>query len=172
MVVLAIGLLRVRFTMRVVISGSTENDIRLIEMSVAESGFDVSLVISGGAKGIDTLAVEWAVENNIPVEVFEAAWDNLDHPDAIIKTSPWGQKYDAKAGLRRNELMAVHADALIAIWDGQSKGTKHMIKMARKRDLPIFVYRTDIPCKTGHLKRENKKEFYARLTKLANDHGW
>ncbi len=159
--------------MKVVISGSrTINDIKLIEMSVAESGFDVSEVISGGAKGIDTLAVEWAVENDIPINVFEAAWNNLDHPDALIKTSRWGQKYDARAGLRRNELMAVYADALIAIWDGKSKGTKHMLKMARKRELPTFVYRTDLPIKTGHLKRETKREFYARLTKLAKDNGF
>lgn len=160
--------------MRVVISGSrTENDIRLIEMSVAESGFDVSQVISGGAKGIDTLAVEWAVENDIPYDnSFTANWNDLSHPDALIKINKWGQKYDAKAGFRRNELMAVYGEALIAIWNGKSPGTKHMIKMARKRELPIFVYRTDIPCKTGHLKRENKREFYARLTKLANDHGW
>ena len=47
-----------------------------------------------------------------------------------------------------------------------------MIKMARKRELPIFVYRTDIPKKTGHLKRETKKEFYDRITKIANAHGW
>lgn len=141
-------------------------------MSVAESGFEVSEVISGGAKGIDIKAIEWAVKNDIPVNVFEAAWSNLDHPDALIKTTKWGQKYDAKAGLRRNELMAVHGDALIAIWDGKSKGTKHMIKMARARDLPIFVYRTDIPCKTGHLKRETKREFYARLAQIANEHGW
>ena len=159
--------------MKVVISGSrTITDIKLIEMSVAESGFDVSEVISGGAKGVDTLAVEWAVKNDIPVEVFEAAWDFLDHPDALIKTSSWGKKYDARAGLRRNELIAVHSDALIAIWDGKSKGTKHMIKMARKRDLPIFIYRTDYPAKTGHDKRETKREFYARLSKLANEHGW
>lgn len=141
-------------------------------MSVAESGFDISEVISGGAKGIDTLAVEWAVENDIEVTVFEAAWHNLDHPDAIIKTTKWGQKYDARAGLRRNELMAVHAEAVIAIWDGQSKGTKHMLKMARKRELPTFVYRTDIPCKTGFLKRETKREFYARLAQIANEHGF
>jgi predicted Rossmann fold nucleotide-binding protein DprA/Smf involved in DNA uptake len=159
--------------MRVVICGSrSENDSKLIEMSVAESGFDITEVISGGAKGIDTRAVEWAVENDIEVTVFEADWNNLDYPDAIIKTTKWGQKFDARAGLRRNELMAVYAEGVIAIWDGKSKGTKHMIAMARKRELPIFVYRTDFPYKTGFLKHETKREFYARLSKIAVDNGW
>jgi len=47
-----------------------------------------------------------------------------------------------------------------------------MIKMARKRDLPIFIYRTDYPAETGHDKRETKREFYDRLAKIANEHGW
>lgn len=159
--------------MRVAICGSRSIiDPKLIEMSVAESGFDVTEVISGGAKGVDTLAVEWAVKNDISINVFEAAWSNLDHPDALIKTTKWGQRYDARAGLRRNEVIAVHAEALILIWDGKSTGSKHMIAMARKRALPIFIYRTDYPAKTGHDKRESKREFYARLSKLANDNGF
>lgn len=159
--------------MKIIVSGSRSiNDPKLIEMAVAESGFDVSEIISGGAKGIDTLAVEWAVKNDVPINVFEAAWDNLDHPDALIKTTKWGQKYDARAGLRRNELMSVYSEALIAIWDGKSKGTKHMIAMARKRDLPIFIYRTDHPYKTGHDVRESKREFYARMARVANEHGF
>lgn len=68
--------------------------------------------------------------------------------------------------------MAVHAEASIIIWDGKSKGTKHMLAMARKRDLPIFIYRTDLPFKTGHDKRESKREFYARLSKIAQNNGW
>lgn len=159
--------------MRVIISGSrTIIYGRLIDMAVAESGFDVTEVVSGGAKGIDTLAVEWAVKNNIPVNVFEAAWDNLSYPDAIIKTTKWGQKYDARAGLRRNETMSVYGEALIAIWDGKSKGTKHMLAIARKRDLPTFIYRTDLPFKTGPVIRETKREFYARLAQKARDHGF
>ena len=155
--------------MKVVISGSrTINDSSLIDMAVAESGFDISQVVSGGAKGVDSLAVAWAEKNEIPVEIFAATWDILTHPDAIIRTTKWGQKYDAKAGLRRNELMAVYGQALIAIWDGTSHGTKHMIKQARKRELPIFVYRTDLPYKTGMLEYESRKQFYARIVKQVN----
>lgn len=141
-------------------------------MAVAESGFDVGEVVSGCAKGIDTQAIEWAEKNDIPVAPFEANWSDLSHPDALIKTTKWGQKYDARAGLRRNEVMAVYADALIAIWDGKSPGTRHMLKMARKREIPAFVYRTDLPFKTGHVVRETKREFYARLAQKAHNNGF
>lgn len=155
--------------MKVVISGSRSIlDSGIVDMAVAESGFEVSEVISGGAKGVDSLGESWAEKNEIPVTVFAANWEILTHPDAIIRTNSWGQKYDSKAGLRRNELMAVYADALIAIWDGKSRGTKHMIKMARKRELPIYVYRTDIPRKSGHMEYETKRQFYQRVTKQAN----
>lgn len=64
--------------------------------------------------------------------------------------------------------MAVYAEALIAIWDGRSKGTKHMIAMAKKRELPIFIYRTDIPRLTGHVQYETREQFYRRMAQQAN----
>ena len=48
--------------------------------------------------------------------------------------------YGKRAGVRRNEEMADMADALIAIWDGSSPGTKHMIEVARRRGLKIYVH--------------------------------
>jgi len=156
--------------MRVIISGSRSiNDPRVLDMAIIDAGFEITEVVSGCAKGVDTEAIAWAEENNIPVEPFPADWSNLSHPDAIIKTQPWGEKYDARAGLRRNELMAVYADALIAIWDGKSPGTKHMIKMARKRGLPIYIYRTDASARSGHLQYETKHQFLSRMIKRANE---
>ncbi len=156
--------------MKVIISGSrtVTDDVDYVDMSVAESGFDVTEVVSGCAKGADTLAIKWAEKYNIPIQPFEANWSDLSNPDALIKVNGWGQKYDAKAGLRRNELMAVYGEALIAIWDGKSKGTKHMIKMAKKRELPIFIYRTDIPRLTGHVQYETRDSFYRRIIQQTN----
>jgi len=156
--------------MKVVISGSRDiTEPEIIDWAIEDSGFQVTEVISGGAKGVDILAMLWAERNSVPVDVFEPDWTNLTHPDALIKTHSWGQKYDARAGLRRNELMAVAAEALIAIWDGRSSGTKHMIKMAKKRELPIYVYRTDIGTKSGHVKYETREQFYQRMARTARE---
>ena len=83
------------------------------------------VIISGCARGADTLGLRYASENAFDVEKYPAEWD----------------KYGKKAGYMRNVEMAENADALIAFWDGKSKGTKHMIDIATERNLPIRVIR-------------------------------
>ena len=83
------------------------------------------VIISGCARGADTLGLRYASENTFDVEEYPADWD----------------KYGKKAGYLRNVEMAENANALIAFWDGKSKGTKHMIDIATERNLPIRVIR-------------------------------
>lgn len=83
------------------------------------------VIISGCARGADTLGLRYASENAFDVEEYPADWN----------------KYGKKAGYMRNVEMAENADALIAFWDGESKGTKHMIDIATERNLPIRVIR-------------------------------
>ena len=83
------------------------------------------VIISGCARGADTLGLRYASENAFDVEEYPADWD----------------KYGKKAGYVRNVEMAENADALIAFCDGKSKGTKHMIDIATERNLPIRVIR-------------------------------
>jgi hypothetical protein len=66
---------------------------------------------------------EWAARNNIPVELFPADWD----------------RFGRSAGHRRNADMAARAEALVALWDGKSPGTKGMIDIARQRGLKVHV---------------------------------
>ena len=81
------------------------------------------VIISGCARGADTLGLRYASENAFDIEEYPANWD----------------KYGKKAGYMRNVEMAENADALIAFWDGKSKGTKHMIDIATERNLPTRV---------------------------------
>ena len=83
------------------------------------------VIISGCARGADTLGLRYASENAFDAEEYPADWD----------------KYGKKAGYVRNVEMAENADALIAFWDGKSKGTKHMIDIATERNLPTRVIR-------------------------------
>lgn len=95
--------------------------------AVKMSHFVVTEVVSGTARGIDQAGEMWAMQHDIPVKRFPADWD----------------MYGKSAGYRRNTEMAEYANALIAIWDGQSRGTKHMIDEAAKRNLEVFVYRVN-----------------------------
>jgi len=109
--------------MRVIIAGSREiKDASLVERAIAESGFVITEVVEGGARGVDTLAFDWAHRRGIPVKVFVPDWS-----------------IGRQAGILRNVEMADYADAVIAIWNGKSRGTEHMINVAHKRQMPLYV---------------------------------
>lgn len=80
-------------------------------------------IVSGGANGADKLGERYAKERKIPYVVFPADWE----------------KHGKSAGILRNTSMAGYADALIAFWDGKSRGTEHMIEVAKFKKLPVRV---------------------------------
>jgi hypothetical protein len=109
--------------MRTIIAGSrTIGDIRLIDLAVDESGFTITRVISGCAMGVDALGEQWAEVRGVPISKFPADWE-----------------LGRGAGFQRNCQMAINADALIAVWDGRSKGTAHMIIEAHRKGLKVYV---------------------------------
>ena len=110
--------------MKVIIAGGrTITDYSLVYSALAESQFIPTEIVSGMAPGVDTLAIQYAQENNLPLKEFHADW----------------KTHGRSAGPRRNREMANYADALIAIWDGESRGTKNMIEEATKRNLQVYV---------------------------------
>jgi len=126
--------------MKVIIAGSRSiTDFETIKKAIGCCPFSISEVVSGGAKGVDLLGEKYASEENLPVSVFKPSWSNLEAPGAVVKTNRYG-KYNAKAGIDRNEEMGDYADALIAVWDGESTGTKHMIEYMGFLDKKVFIY--------------------------------
>jgi len=81
-------------------------------------------IISGGARGIDTFAEDFAHNFNIDLQVFKPDW----------------AKYGRKAGFIRNEDIIKNCDICLAIWDGESHGTKHDLELCEqyKKDLVLF----------------------------------
>lgn len=111
--------------MRTIIAGSRAiHNYDLLKGYVAKAKVDVSVIISGGATGVDNLAIRYAKEHNIPCEIYIPNW----------------QTYGRGAGFIRNQKMANKAEALIAIWDGMSRGTSHMINIARGMNLMVVVF--------------------------------
>lgn len=110
--------------MKTIIAGSrTISDLAIVEKAVFDSGFKITEVVSGGARGVDNLGEKYAANNNLPLKLFRADWKRLGK----------------SAGYVRNREMAGYAAALVAVWDGESKGTKNMIEEARKYSLKVFV---------------------------------
>lgn len=82
-------------------------------------------IVCGEAKGADSLGRRYAEEMGLEILSFPAQWE----------------KYGKSAGYRRNEEMAQVADGLVAFWDGESKGTKHMIDHMKALGKPVKIVR-------------------------------
>lgn len=112
----------------------------------------ITEVVSGVALGVDTFGELWADNNEIVVTPFEAEWNNFDLPFCVIKYTKNGRKYNAAAGVYRNQQMAEYADMLVLIYDGESSGSTDMLNRATQQKLVIWAYNTT----TGEINFINK----------------
>jgi hypothetical protein len=97
-----------------VVGSRTWNDMRSIFRVLDE--LNPSEIVTGGAEGADRIAEEWSTVFFVPVKVFRPDW----------------KKYGKKAGALRNQQIVDYCDKLVAFWDGESKGTKISIAIAKK----------------------------------------
>jgi len=100
-----------------------------------------TIIVSGGGGKVDKKAEEIAKRLGFKTEIYPADWNNLTHPDAVIKVNKFGKKYDANAGHRRNEQIAIASDKIVAFWDGKSPGTASTLRFATKHNKPYEIIR-------------------------------
>ena len=107
--------------MKVAVIGSRNLEIsdfgKFIPQGVCE-------IVSGGAKGVDTCAKNYALENSIKYTEFLPQYD----------------KYGKFAPLKRNLEIIDYADLVLAFWDGSSSGTKYVIENCKKKKVDLKVY--------------------------------
>lgn len=90
-----------------------------------------STVVSGGARGVDSVAAEAAEVYGHSTMIFPAAWRTKNG------------KFDKGAGYKRNKDIVRAADKIVAFYDGQSKGTAHTIKLALAAKKPLVIIGPD-----------------------------
>jgi hypothetical protein len=111
--------------MRVIIAGSRDLDIDTLTVAttVLLSGWKITEVVCGGARGPDTAGELWGIRMGLTIHYFLPQW----------------KEYGKSAGFIRNQQMADYSDALIAFWDGHSRGTAHMINAMRELGKPVYI---------------------------------
>jgi len=113
--------------MKLVIAGSRgfSNYKLLREMAdvVVKDSLEEIEIVSGGARGADVLGEKYAKERGFPVKSFPANWD----------------LHGKAAGYIRNEEMAEYGNYVLLFWDGESKGTQHMAKLAEKHGCKVYL---------------------------------
>ncbi len=107
--------------MKIAIVGSRSITADIPENCIPENTTEI---FSGGAKGIDTSAREYARKHHIFLT------DILPEYDLYGRTAP----------LIRNDLIISLADKVIIFWDGKSKGTDYIVKKCKKTSKPFDLY--------------------------------
>lgn len=94
-----------------------------VATAIAQHNLAPTAVLCGEARGPDTWGRLWAEQRGIPVISYPADWE----------------RYERSAGMIRNREMIGAADAVLALWDGKSKGTRDAIALARRRGIPVYL---------------------------------
>ena len=102
----------------------------------SDSPYEITEVISGDAQGVDSMAINWAINNNIPVTKFPANWKELG----------------PKAGPIRNEQMASYGDLLVAFFNAnaENRGTKNMCMHMAAKGKKIVRFHEKL-CRAGSM---------------------
>ncbi len=112
--------------MRVAVIGSRGLTVRDLGKYLPESTTEI---VSGGAKGVDSSAREYALSHGIKFTEF----------------LPEYNKYGRSAPLKRNITIIEYSDVVLAFWDGKSHGTKYVIDNCKKLDVPVKIYMPNNP---------------------------
>ncbi len=94
-----------------------------VATAIAQHCLAPTAILCGEARGPDTWGRMWAEARGIPVVSYPADWEH----------------HGRSAGMIRNREMITAADAVLALWDGKSKGTGHAIALARRRGIPVYL---------------------------------
>ncbi len=113
--------------MKTIVAGSRDIfNVGEVWQAMEDAPWVITEVVCGGARGVDSIGSSLAKKAGIPVRMFP------------VTNKDWNT-IGPSAGPRRNRQMAEYAEALIAVWDGESRGTKNMIDEAQLRKLQVFI---------------------------------
>ena len=106
-----------------VIGSRSFNNYELAKRTLDPYLGKVWVIVSGGAKGADSLGEKWAIENNIKTCIYKPDW----------------KTYGKKAGFIRNVDIIEDSDIVIAFWDALSRGTEHSINLAKEMGKKVII---------------------------------
>lgn len=98
-------------------------DLNYLESIINKLNISVTEIVSGGAKGADKVAELYAAKQSLKLKIFHAQW----------------QTFGISAGTVRNKQVVDYANYVAVLWDGKSKGTRHVIEYSGETGKPIEI---------------------------------
>lgn len=99
------------------------NNYELLNETMSQYINQVDVVVSGGARGADSLGEKWAKENGKETLIFKPDWN----------------KFGKRAGFIRNQDIVKNSQIVIAFWDGKSPGTRSSIDLCERHKIPVKI---------------------------------
>lgn len=113
---------------RLAVIGSRDFSNKEKLFSILDKKIDkIKFVVSGGAKGADLIARQWCEERGVPCLTFYPKWKSVSGV------------FDKGAAFKRNHQVIDNSDVVLAMWDGESSGTKHAIELAEQKGKPVKI---------------------------------
>lgn len=108
-----------------IVGSRTFNDQNIFDETLIklEEEYDIVTVVSGGARGADSMGEQYANQNGIDKLIFKADW----------------KTYGKRAGFIRNVDIIKNCDVCVAFWDGESHGTKHDIELCEQYNKKCYI---------------------------------
>lgn len=126
--------------MKVVVTGGRKYSNRAFVFAVLDTLHELETITrlcEGGAGGADKWAREWRNERGVDGETYEANWDYVTAPDAVVKKNKYGEYYNAKAGSTRNHVMLLSEQPDCVVKFPGGYGTDDCV--SRANDFRILV---------------------------------
>lgn len=116
--------------MKVVVAGSRDiGQTKIVFRAIRSTGLEITEMASGSARGVDSIAENFARVYHVPFTQFPAYYD----------------QYGNSKGEERNKKIVEWADALVAVWDGESQGTRDLIRAMNLAEKPVFLFLVNTP---------------------------
>lgn len=145
--------------MKIIIAGSRDvTDYDYLRHAMVVSGFWKQYgksieVVCGMARGADLLGKEFAEKNGLIVHEFPADWKGLGKAAGHIRNVEMGK------------FVKEHNGLILALWDGESRGTKHMLEWCRDNQVKGYIYRVDKPVRYVPVGTKVTTDFSGKVTK-------
>jgi hypothetical protein len=109
----------------IVCGGRDYSDSKYLEevMDLCKGWWNLTCIITGGTKEVDSLAHIWALKRGLATEVHMVDWDTYDKPAAMI---------------RNREMLTIGLPNVVIAFPGTTD-TENMINISRKADVPICI---------------------------------
>jgi hypothetical protein len=126
--------------MKVLICGEQTNfDPKEVGEALEHHGLKPEVIITTAETDLEKYVINWCNDNGVKHKTQAIDWSNTDVEGAVIRTSKYGQEYNARAAFQRNEQLVLESDAVLHLHN-HNRTTNSIVEEAEKTETQVFTW--------------------------------